>query len=212
MFSGCDNCYIYCCRGILVYCLWRLFDVTPPPDDLICEVLLVFIRVCRRILFRMLDSGVRGTGNCYQSAYIKDKIIFISSNLAAEEQTTVNTVKSVKPVIMARCYVLSCGVVKRDAASDVLFFTFPKDPELRKFWIEFTERTDPFGMEKARICSAHFIPSIDYKNHYGDRESLPRGFRILEDGALPRRSPQQDLELIDKRMKMESDARVNLLL
>lgn len=121
---------------------------------------------------------------------------------------TVTSGKSVKTVIM-KCYVLSCGAIKGDD-SDVLLFSFPKDLEIRKLWIDFTLRKDPFTIPHARICSAHFIPSIDYKTVFsGD---LPRGFRLLKDDAVPRRSPQEDLESIENKLKEESDARVKISL
>lgn len=118
--------------------------------------------------------------------------------------------KSVRTVttVTMKCSVLSCGAIKGDD-SDVLFFTFPKDPEFRKLWIDFTQREDPFSVPNARICSNHFIPSIDYKTVYGERLG---GFRLLKGDAVPRLSPQEDLESIERKLKEESDARVNILL
>lgn len=91
----------------------------------------------------------------------------------------------------------------------MLFFTFPKPADLQKVWIDFTKRTDPFGIKDARICSDHFLPAHDYKTVYGD---LPRGFRLLKDDAVPRQSPQQDLDLLDMKEKTERDARVEIML
>lgn len=108
-----------------------------------------------------------------------------------------------------RCYVLSCGVKRGEVESDVLFFSFPKDLELQKVWIKFTQRTDPFLIKSARICSAHFLPAIDYKTGYFD---LPCGFRLLKDDAAPRKNPQQDFEMMEMQMKEEAAARVKILL
>lgn len=111
-----------------------------------------------------------------------------------------------------RCFVASCGVKKEDAGPGVLFFTFPKRDDLRESWIVFTQREKRFQVDSARICSSHFIPALDYKSGYTATDSLPRGFRLLKDDALPRLNPDQDWALNRIDMKRESDIRVKALL
>lgn len=110
-----------------------------------------------------------------------------------------------------KCYVISCGVKKEDVENDVLFFSFPKGDKIKKSWIDFTQRKDSFSIQHARICSGHFIPSIDYKCGYEASESRPY-FRLLKDDALPRINPERDFELIQLKLEDESKARVKTML
>lgn len=39
----------------------------------------------------------------------------------------------------------------------IIFFTFPKDPELSKQWLQECYRKDKVNTDMARICSKHFV-------------------------------------------------------
>lgn len=44
----------------------------------------------------------------------------------------------------------------KETGENIMFFSFPKDPEVRKEWIRKCYRKDSFSVENKRVCSKHF--------------------------------------------------------
>lgn len=56
-------------------------------------------------------------------------------------------------------------------------FSFPKDPKLRKIWMDATGREDWISTKSSCICSRHFT-----EDDYAVKKS---GYKYLKEGAIP---------------------------
>ena len=60
------------------------------------------------------------------------------------------------------CSVATCKSNSKKAKENlehIMFFTFPKEPEIRREWIKKCYRKDKFNPKYKRICSRHFKPN-----------------------------------------------------
>ncbi|KAL0841851.1 hypothetical protein ABMA28_014090 [Loxostege sticticalis] len=81
---------------------------------------------------------------------------------------------------MPSCAILSCR--KRSnchtkTKGGVSFHRFPKDPKLRKIWMDATGREDWISTKSSCICSLHFT-----EDDYAVKKS---GYKYLREGAIP---------------------------
>ena len=84
---------------------------------------------------------------------------------------------------MLHCTVFSCNNISSDS---ITLHSFPRDESMRKVWINKCMRADVFNVDKARICSAHFLPSDYDRDFQGElMDQKPRKRRFLRKNAVP---------------------------
>lgn len=88
-----------------------------------------------------------------------------------------------------RCSVFGCNSdneSKKNPCPNVKFFTFPKDPIMRKKWLHLTKRKDNVNLKYAVVCSRHFCES-DFKVNLKHTllNYTPKNYRGLRDDAIP---------------------------
>lgn len=88
------------------------------------------------------------------------------------------------------CSVFGCGNCSHGPKRSVgiSFYSFPKDKQLKKKWIDFCGRQDTFRADTSLICSLHFNDETDYKpnnNKYMAMYGLAAKYKKLKKDALP---------------------------
>ena len=68
---------------------------------------------------------------------------------------------------MVWCAVFGCNNNNRKKGNRIKhhFFSFPKNPQIRKIWIAKCRRADIFKAENATICDIHF-DAADFKETF----------------------------------------------
>ena len=84
---------------------------------------------------------------------------------------------------MPDCQVIDCDYRKTEKGEYQSFY-FPKDPDLRKKWLDSVKRDKFFPTNKSAVCKRHFTEE-DFEPVGLDARGRPRKRRTLKDGAVP---------------------------
>jgi hypothetical protein len=91
-----------------------------------------------------------------------------------------------------------CAVAICPSPKGVSYHRLPKDPKLRKVWLQSCHRKDEFNHDQARICENHFLPSDFERDLKNELLKLPTR-KLLKKGSLP------TLNLLPNERKRPSD-------
>lgn len=88
---------------------------------------------------------------------------------------------------MTRCAVLGCtNNNMKTEGTGIKYYTFPKNEDLWKRWVEACQRSDTFKFQNAKICSKHFSKECFFRS---TRQQMlnycPNRFRNLVQEAVP---------------------------
>ena len=83
---------------------------------------------------------------------------------------------------MPWCAVADC--TNDENTDDISYHRIPKDKKQRIAWIEACKRKDPFSVDSARVCSAHFSKE-DFKKDFKHEFGISSRRRLIA-GAVPR--------------------------
>ena len=88
---------------------------------------------------------------------------------------------------MVWCAVFGCNNNNNKKVNGIKhhFFSFPKDPQIRKIWIAKCKRTDIFEPENSTICDIHFDTSDFERNLQAELLNLEKFKVFLKKGAVP---------------------------
>ncbi|CAG9771664.1 unnamed protein product [Ceutorhynchus assimilis] len=88
----------------------------------------------------------------------------------------------------------------RKADKNYSFFTFPKDQEYRRLWIEKCQRSGEWTPENSRICSEHFTEDDFVRNLQAEFLKV-KAKRKLKSTAIPSRNLHPMVENGNLRVK-----------
>ncbi|KAM8712910.1 hypothetical protein ACLKA7_013268 [Drosophila subpalustris] len=93
------------------------------------------------------------------------------------------------------CAAKDCTNLKSKSKSR--YFSFPKDPQLRKRWAHFCRRQDTINSKSEKICIKHFLES-DFERDLGYELGVYSKPRLkLKPGAVPSQSNDMDIEFLE---------------
>ncbi|XP_067011057.2 THAP domain-containing protein 1 [Anabrus simplex] len=86
---------------------------------------------------------------------------------------------------MPGCAVATCGHHNRKTKGmNIVYHIFPKDPTVRKRWIDACKRSDNINLKYATVCSAHFTDE-DYVRDLKSELLGLQPSKVLKSGAVP---------------------------
>ncbi|KYM93389.1 hypothetical protein ALC62_16012 [Cyphomyrmex costatus] len=106
---------------------------------------------------------------------------------------------------MPICYIKNCkSRTGRSNKENVSLYYFPKEPVLRKQWLEACQRIETdIKVSCAAVCEKHFTPDCIEERWTQQRsKNQPRVIRKLKKGSIPRK-----LLNIPKKQKLKNDER-----
>lgn len=88
---------------------------------------------------------------------------------------------------MSTCAVFGCNNHFRSTkGTDLKYYTFPKNEDLARQWMQACRRKDKVNPKRARICSIHFKKECFFENlQHKMLQYSPKNFRNLKDDAIP---------------------------
>ena len=87
-----------------------------------------------------------------------------------------------------------CAIATCSSPNDITYFSFPKEDERQKVWLEKCHRSDPVNIKNARICEIHFSEEYFMRDFQHELLGLPLRRRLslsaIPSLHIPHQEPQ----------------------
>lgn len=78
----------------------------------------------------------------------------------------------------------TCAIAVCKNPNNVSYYSFPKEPSLRKIWVKACKRDDPFNPNQARLCQQHFDEKYFERDLLNELLKKPQKMKLKPD-AVP---------------------------